>query len=118
MSASASLTVAEVPDWLRDALASPQTREWMRVRLELALFDAREQRLGGLVGQYSALRRLDGTTLPAEVCAGYREIGALLQRAGQPTMSECATRIAHMLERWFTRDASEGAMHRAPARSG
>lgn len=93
--------------WLQTFVEVPEAREWMRVRLELALFDAKERRLNGLIGQYRAFKRLGSATLPEGVCDGYREISALLLRAGHPDMSACAEKIAELLETWIAEGVSD-----------
>jgi len=92
----------------------PEGREWMRVRLELALYDAKERRLNGLIGQYRALRRLGSASLPEGVCDGYRAIGAFLLRAGHPDMSACAAKIAELLEAWLAEGISSDEIAASP----
>jgi hypothetical protein len=96
--------------WLQTFVEVPEAREWMRVRLELALYDAKERRLNGLIGQYRAFRRLGSATLPEGVCDGYREIGTLLLRAGHPDMSACAAKVAELLESWIAEGVSDGEL--------
>lgn len=104
--------VSVAPQWLQTFIEVPEAREWIRVRLELALYDAKERRLSGLIGQYRALRRLGSAFLPEGVCDGYREIGALLHRAGHPEMGACAAQVADLLEAWIAEGISENDLSR------
>jgi len=92
--------------WLHALIELPEALDWIRMRLELALYDAKERRLNGLIGQYRAFQSLGEASLPHEVCEGYREIGTLLHGAGHDDMGACAQQVADLLEHWLAEGVS------------
>ena len=72
--------------------------EWARVRLELALDDAAQGRLDGVIGHYLALRRLAPDCEERSVCDGLRALGRLFGEIDEARLSALAHETAALLE--------------------
>ncbi len=95
------------PSWRRVAQIG-HVPDWARMRLELALDDASQGRLDGVVGHYLALRHLAPEGRECAMCDGFRALGELFDAAEEDGLSELAHKTASLVEGQLSDSARDG----------
>ena len=84
--------------------------DWARMRLELALDDASQGRLDGVVGHYLALAHLAPDGGERAVCAGFRALGQLFDAAEEGGLSALARETAALVEGQLSDSAGDDGL--------